>query len=59
MNPLALFKKIAHKVKSLITGENLSDYHLNNNQFQPNKNKAKKEGIGQRRNRWGFPKRLG
>jgi hypothetical protein len=52
MNPLTLLKKIAHKIKSLITGESLSDYRLNNNQSQSNK----KKGSRGTRNRWGFPR---
>ena len=52
MNPLTLLKKIAHKIKSLITGESLSDYPLNNNKIQSNKKEASKE----RRNKYGFPR---
>jgi len=62
MNPLTLLKKIAHKIKSLVTNENLSDYRLNNNKIQSNKklNKPnKKEPFSRRRNKYGFPRFYG
>ena len=48
MNPLTLLKKIAHKIKSLVTNENLSDYRLNNNKIESNK-KANKPNKKERR----------
>jgi hypothetical protein len=52
MNPLTLLKKIAHKIKSLITNENMNDYSINTKQSQSNK----KEGFRERRNKYGFPR---
>ena len=62
MNPLTLLKKIAHKIKHLITGENLSDYSLNNNKIQSNKKAIepnKKVAFTKSRNKWGFPRFYG
>ena len=59
MNPLTLFKKIAYKIKHLITGEIMNDYSLNTNKNQSNKNEKKpnkKEANYRERNRYGFPR---
>ncbi len=59
MNPLTLFKKIAYKIKHLITGEIMNDYSLNTNKNQSNKNEKKpnkKVANYRERNRYGFPR---
>ena len=59
MNPLKLIKKIAYKIKHLITGEIMNDYSLNTNKIQSNKKASKpnkKEAKWRDRNKYGFPR---